>query len=189
MPADIILVGNGPSVLRCQCGSMIDAFANIVRFNGHQLLGYAQHIGTRTTIWSRWYALPTMQPMEPLSRIWINMPVHERSEEKLEKAMKLLGLYQHKAEVIPSIKVATELQNALFGGPHPSKWPSSGLLAIAHSIDQGYKVALIGFDSWSSEPFHYYETHDRSNSHHVADLERTYIAELVRKGTIRHLMA
>lgn len=189
MSDNIILVGNGPSVLHASLGPVIDQFEHIVRFNGYQLSGYAEHVGTRTTIWSRWYALPTMQPMDSLAQIWINMPIHERTTEKLQLAKEMLGKHQAKSEVIPSIRVAIEVQKSLFGGPHPTKWPSSGLLAIAHALDLGMQISLVGFDSWSTEPFHYYEAHDRTHSHHVATAERQYIRDLVQRGAVKHLRA
>jgi len=184
---EIILVGNGPSLLEHNLGARIDAFAHIVRFNGFELAGFEEHVGTRTTIWSRWYALPTTRPMSGLERIWLNMPIHERTPEKIAKAMTFVDGATHKVEIIPDREVAADLQQQLFNGSHNSKWPSSGVLAIAHAVSIGCKISIAGFDSWSKEPFHYYGPHDRSNTHHVADFERKYIEELVRTGVVRRL--
>lgn len=46
-----VLVGNGPSVLRCN-GAEIDAHDEVVRFNRFRIQGFEQHSGTRTTLWS-----------------------------------------------------------------------------------------------------------------------------------------
>jgi hypothetical protein len=184
---DVLLVGNGPSLLEQHLGPRIDAFTHIVRFNGFELNGFETHVGTRTTIWSRWYALPTIKPMKELDRIWLNMPVHERTEDKLAKAMALVAPWAEKVDIIPTLDVAVEVQRELFGGPHPSRWPSSGLLAIVHALSLGCDVTLAGFDSWSKEPFHYYGHHDRSNTHHVAELEREYIGGLLSTGSVRRL--
>lgn len=53
LPSDTrcVLVGNGPSVLRCD-GAKIDAHDEIVRFNRFRLQGFEAHTGTRTTLWS-----------------------------------------------------------------------------------------------------------------------------------------
>jgi len=187
MPAEIVLVGNGPSLLYTKLGSRIDSFPEVVRFNGYRLPGYEVHVGSRTTIWSRWYALQSMQPMEGLGRIWINMPLHERTIEKERIALEMLGGYREKAVFVPEEQVAASLQLELFGTFEGTKWPSSGLLAVAHSLSVGYVVHLAGFDSWAGEPFHYYETHDRSNSHHVPGHERSYLEKLAKAGMIRFL--
>jgi hypothetical protein len=186
---EILVVGNGPSLLGSKLGSTIDQFPQVVRFNGYEVGGFQADVGSKTTIWSRWYGLPTMRPMDQLDSIWINMPVNERTPEKLAKAKLLLGNNQSKATIIPRLEIATMLQRALFGGNHPTKWPSSGLLAIAHAIDCGYDVWIAGIDSWAREPFHYYGPHDRSGTHHVAELERDYLAQLIRADKVQVLNA
>lgn len=187
MTKKIVLVGNGPSVLDQKLGAVIDEFPEIVRFNGFVLEGFEAQIGTRTTTWSRWYALPIKRFMDQFNHIWLNMPVHERTEAKLAQAYALLGEHSRKTEVIPALQIAFELQRSLFGGPHPTLWPSSGLLAIVHAVHQGYDVSIAGFDSWTKEPFHYYGSHDRTDTHHVAELEREYISRLRRDGKVRLL--
>lgn len=186
-PNEIVLVGNGPSVLNTALGQQIDEFTNIVRFNGFVLNGFEKHIGCRTTIWSRWYRLETMQEMDKLDSIWLNMPAHERTTQNLSMAMTLLGCHAKKAKIIPTEKLAKELQLTLFGAVNTKKWPSSGLLAIAHAVYLGLDVSIIGFDSWATEPFHYYGQHDRTNSHHVADIERQYIADLINDHKVVRL--
>jgi hypothetical protein len=113
--SELVVVGNGPSLLGSRLGSKIDAFRHIVRFNGYRLEGFESDVGTRTTIWSRWYGLPTMQPMEQLDGIWINMPVHERTPEKLKTAISLLGEHHRKVTVVPRLEIAAKLHRDLFG--------------------------------------------------------------------------
>ena len=70
----IVIVGNGPSLLVRGLGDLIDGFAEIVRFNGYQLMEHDRDVGRRTTIWSRTYNLVDDRPMDHLRAIWINMP-------------------------------------------------------------------------------------------------------------------
>jgi len=182
---DVVLVGNGPSVLGSELGPVIDSFSEVIRFNGFRIEGYEAHVGRRTTAWSRWYALPELRHADECKRIWVNMPVHERTPEKVQKAMAMLGHNQAKAEVVPSLTTAKAVHDEIFLGRNlDSKWPSSGALAIAHCLSLNKRVHLVGFDSWSAEPFHYYENHDRTNSHHVPALERAYIQRLVEAGDV-----
>ena len=60
-PANAVLVGNGPSVLKCEMGARIDRFEEVVRFNACKIAGFEKHVGTRTTTWS---TVGGMQPPE-----------------------------------------------------------------------------------------------------------------------------
>lgn len=185
---NIILVGNGPSLLTSQLGTTIDSFSNIVRFNGFKIEGFEKHVGHRTTIWSRWYALAGPLPSKEVKTIWLNMPIRDRSDEKIEKAKDLIKPHQGLIEIIPDIEVATQVQIELFEDILSDKWPSSGLLAIVHAISRNYQVSIAGIDSWSHEPFHYFERHDRSGSHHSPEHERNYIITLCEKGLVNKLI-
>ncbi len=183
----IMLVGNGPSVLDSSLGTQIDAFDHIVRFNNYQTKGYEKHVGKRTTIWSRWYALPHAKPMNTFEEIWINMPLQERSPDKVEAGLAYTAEHRSRARIIPGQGSALRLQEKVYGTCTGSKWPSSGLLAIAHALDVAPVVYLVGFDSWNREPFHYFEEHERSNTHHIAEIERAHIEELRDTGRLSFL--
>ena len=49
--ANVILVGNGPSILDHR-GEQIDAFDEVIRFNTYHIDGFERHTGQRTTFWS-----------------------------------------------------------------------------------------------------------------------------------------
>lgn len=185
MPTDeIIIVGNGPSLLEKSLGDVIDSYPNVVRFNKFQIEGYQKQVGTKTTIWSKWYGVTDLLITEDLERIWLNMPISDRSEERLAKAKEILGEYKSLLEVIPDFEVVSNLQIELYGKLDSNFWPSSGLLAIVHAIHKGYLVTITGIDSWSHEPFHYYEKHDRTKSPHDPVIERAYISKLLCQGLI-----
>ncbi len=184
----IVIVGNGPSLLGRGLGPRIDEFEEIVRFNGYQLANHERDVGTRTTIWSRTYCLPDNRYMDSLSSIWINMPFHERTDSKVKTAFELVAGYDANSSIIPRTEVALSLQQSTYGLNDTRHWPSSGLLAIAHALDAGYtEVFVAGIDAWNKEPFHYYEVHDRTGSHHLASVEQPYLRDLVSKGSIRVL--
>ncbi len=50
--ASVVLVGNGPGVLRGELGAAIDAHDEVIRFNAFKTVGLEQHAGRRTTLWS-----------------------------------------------------------------------------------------------------------------------------------------
>lgn len=182
-----MIVGNGSSLLQKQLGATIDTFMNIVRFNGYVVKGFEMQVGKRTTIWSRSYRCPAMQETTQLDSVWVNMPLPRRTMENVAEAYRLLGRYAGSIQIIPTLEVATSLQRRLFGDHDLGRWPSSGLLAIAHAIDQGFDVWIAGIDCWEREPYHYYGHHDRSDTHHVADREAECVASWISDGAVNVL--
>jgi len=51
----ILLVGNGPSILRKERGQLIDSFDLVVRFNDFKTEGFEQYTGSRTDVWSAYF--------------------------------------------------------------------------------------------------------------------------------------
>lgn len=184
---DIIIVGNGPSLLERDMGEKINSFTHVVRFNGYKLKGYEKHVGSRTTIWSRWHSLPVNRPLEELDEVWLNIPAHQQTNALIQKAVNLLpAQFREKSRVIPNKELGQKLVKSLYSNKH-NKWPSSGALAIAHCVDSDYDVTITGIDSWAKPPYHYYGEHDRSNSHHERAPEKDYIDQLVGSGRIKVL--
>lgn len=183
----IVIVGNGPSLLGRGLGDRIDGFAEIVRFNGYQVAGHERDVGRRTTIWSRTYRL-NVRPMDQLRAIWINMPLHERTDAKIKIAFELIAGFEAKSVIVPRAEIAQSLQEMTYGLNDTRHWPSSGLLAITHALDAGYTdVFVAGMDAWNTEPFHYSEVHDRTGSHHLGSIEQAYLRDLLSKGSIKAL--
>lgn len=182
----IIIVGNGPSLLKSKMGGKIDQFENIVRFNNFKIKGYEQNVGTKITIWSKWYAIPLNKEAIHSKLIWLNIPLADRTSEKIKIGIDSVKELSCKVEIIPELNVIFKLQSQMFG-TISHKWPSSGILAIEHALSKNYEVSIAGMDSWQNEPFHYYEVHNRSRTRHVEQLEREYISELNQKGILEIL--
>jgi SAM-dependent methyltransferase len=49
--SSVVLVGNGPSVLRSPLGAVIDSFDEVIRFNEFETKGFEKHVGSKTTFW------------------------------------------------------------------------------------------------------------------------------------------
>ena len=50
--ARVIVVGNGPSLLKDDWGTDIDSFDEVVRINRYRLGGFERYTGSRTTLWA-----------------------------------------------------------------------------------------------------------------------------------------
>ena len=186
-PRPLLLVGNGPSLLGKRLGPVIDNFPHVARLNSYKTEGFELDVGTRTSIWVRSRRLPTIQPRATADAIWIAIPHSLRTSTNVAAAFALLGDASDRAMVIPRDDVARDLQTAIYDSEDGGEWPSTGLLAIAHAIDGGGEVTIAGFDSWSTEPFHYYGPHDRTGTHHDPARERAHIQDLVQAGVVEAL--
>ena len=51
MKSDIILVGNGSSLLNKVNKELIDSYKTVVRFNSYKINGFEKYVGTKTDIW------------------------------------------------------------------------------------------------------------------------------------------
>ena len=51
--SNIILVGNGPSILENEFGSKIDQFDKVVRFNNFEVEGYEKYVGSKCSVLAR----------------------------------------------------------------------------------------------------------------------------------------
>jgi len=52
MSKKVLVVGNSPSVLQYNYGELIDTFDIVIRCNWYKILGYENHVGTKTSIWA-----------------------------------------------------------------------------------------------------------------------------------------
>ena len=49
--SNLIIVGNGSSLIDHKNGSLIDSFDTVVRFNSYKIKGYEEYTGKKTNIW------------------------------------------------------------------------------------------------------------------------------------------
>ncbi len=53
--SSVILVGNGPSILKQEQGQQIDSFDEVIRFNNYHIEGFERHTGAKTTLWGTFF--------------------------------------------------------------------------------------------------------------------------------------
>jgi hypothetical protein len=148
---EIIVIGNGSSVLQYKIGEIIDKFGNIIRFNDFQTKGYEKYIGSRTTIWARSNSLRTKNRNRKLfNEILVSSP-----EWNFESAKRLASMIKN--AVLISKKDTLDLQNLLDlpgrivkKGKKPIRgWPSSGLIVLYYLLIHRFETIYIhGFDNF-----------------------------------------
>jgi hypothetical protein len=191
---EIIVIGNGTSVLNYQMGELIDSFREVVRFNDYQTKGYESFIGSKTTIWARSNSKRTRE------REWLSYKnVIIASPEWNFGNIKNIIKDKSNAIVIPK-EQSLDLQNELElpgrvvkrGEMSKRGWPSTGLLILNYLLKYNKFVYIYGFDCFKKEggdPRHYYNNKEKmiTTYVHSEDKEKEWINKKILEGKIKEI--
>lgn len=148
----ILLIGNGPSVLKYEVGKSIDQYPLVCRFNSFKLEKYEKYVGTKCDIWVTCIGERGIKSHQHLFKK-IYFPLVQKHYLELLKIIP-------NSECIPhEIYLKTSKINGKYF------YPSSGLLASVFFIDQGYDVILHGFDFFQGTQHHYGDNQQRGPNH------------------------
>ena len=167
---EIILVGNGPSVLNRKLGKEIDKFPLVVRFNAFLTKGYEEYVGTKTDY-------------------WVTCDIHPRWHKDYEKVilcsfsrqqdnhiLKALRLKYPDCDHFPEQTWQKVLKDMNFLAP------SSGAVAVTYFIES-YKVHLYGFDFFAGQTHHYGDK-VIAGPNHSPQHEFEYFRKLIVSGKV-----
>jgi hypothetical protein len=175
MSREIVLVGNGPSILDKELGSYIDEHEIVVRFNAFVTEGFEKHCGTKADIWVRHpYVRELRSAPKVLIKISAGRPLPpfpwERTGDQLMGDAGQVYIEQV-LQVTPGRKWC---------------W-STGIHAMAHFSMLYDCVNFCGFCGHSKKGnFHYYEDTE-TNVLHNFELERKFIDFLKAIGRVQQL--
>lgn len=147
---NIILVGNGSSVLDKQNGLLINSFDTVVRFNSFKIKGYEAHVGTKTNIWFTVNSHHIERIQDFKSIICHSWACENECENFKKIKNKRADATMVNKELIKSI---------------PVKLPSTGLIAIFYFLNQYNEIYITGFDWWDRNKHHYGDNEIRGNNH------------------------
>jgi len=149
---DIVLVGNGPSLLAENAGAKIDSFSEVIRFNTFHIKGYEAQVGTKTTLWSTFGkgTLPGDVNIKPQRVLYIH-------GEKGDVAYSVKEKYIIPAWFFDQVRKLIQCESTR--ADKPKLIPSSGFLVALYLIRvlEVKVIHLIGFDHFSK---------DNSSAHH-----------------------
>lgn len=186
---NVVLVGNGPSVLTAENGSTIDAFDEIVRFNRYHLQGFEKHTGTRTTLWSTfghgW--VPGDETERPKRMIFVHGERGEPSYEPDQLYRIPRWFSKAAATRVKSVSVRSPDAVARVSGA------TSGLIVALYLLDVvGVdQIHLAGFDHFKkdlSNQHHYYNPKAYGRPPEMeGDAEASILAGYVEAGRVVYL--
>jgi hypothetical protein len=141
----VIVVGNGPSALEHELGSVVDDFDVVVRFNDYKTAGFEKWIGSRTTIW---VASDNMLPGKDMSQIdeALFVPLPRLCRDNHRNVQRFRKAYRDKL-----VEVSPEEQKKIYDWYDldlyaADKWPTTGAIAVRYLIERYGSVAVYGFD-------------------------------------------
>lgn len=194
---DIIIVGNGQSILSRERGAEIDSHAVVMRLNNYCIRGFEKWVGTKRTIHFRRF---NIRPARPILEHVITDGLQDDHHDMFERAVILpMNRREHepkcpelaryaKWDVIPWDD-AKALRQTLGG----KLWPSTGAYAIDWAARTYGSVQIVGFDVLTrarqpSEFGHWYtgsRTHPTIQGRYHDFLgEATWLAALIDAGTV-----
>ena len=170
---NIVVVGNGSSILESNLGRFIDTFDDVVRFNFFEINGFEQHVGTKTTIWFRnsGYDLPkfNLKDFKQIIVQHVDFP-NEWTD---------LSIYDRFPSVdIETIREIREYVDA------PTLNLSTGIQALGYLTRRAGHIVIHGFDSFSP-PDQYFQ---KSVAAPHSQSERNYITHLKEVGLVTELI-
>lgn len=186
----VILVGNGPSMtLLGDRGERIDAFDQVVRFNGYAIRGFETMVGTKTTLWSTFGrgSRPRDEGEVPPRAIFVHGDRPKRFDIPLNEVFGIPRTFYDE------VRGRLRERSRLNGQELEALLPSSGLLVLLwlRETHQVGEIVLAGFDHFSkaSSGGHHYWINQafRPPAEHDGTAEAACVAELIRSGQVRHL--
>ncbi len=174
MNKDIILIGNGPSLLDKKNGEEIDSFNNVVRFNNYKIDSFESYVGKKTDIWFTVCCNPKhMESIHKYKEVYAHS--WEWNKEKCKTYQK-----------ISQKRFCIKMERGFVRSNIPIDSPSTGLIAMFYFLSKYKKITITGFDWWSSNKHHYGDNEKRGSIHKPSE-EYQVISALINNGLIDFL--
>jgi len=151
---EILIIGNGRSVLEYSFGKQINTISIIGRINNFSIMNYSEHIGKRTDIWfngaNQNLKRQKVIPNEII--VFIPTEILRRKKEKIhDRISKRLHIDKDKYSLIP---LETMENYEIITGV---KRPTTGTSCILWAVENFEKVIIHGFDFFIDSKSHYNE--------------------------------
>lgn len=183
----IVIIGNSPSILEKELGSVIDSYPYVARINDYVLEGYEKYIGSKTTFWCSGASFSTKVKNRNVDSL---VPLIFLPPARFEKESKPSITVERNLQ-IPIDKLYIIDRNDIKTIHTYTKIPylSTGLMSIIYfAFVLRMDVTIHGFAPYKKEKGHYYDNTPPSISPmHEFDKEFIFIDELVKSNKIKRL--
>jgi hypothetical protein len=175
----IIVVGNGPSVLKHEFGNIIDNFDEVVRIN-HYIP--SKNVGKKLTIFA--HSTYKTQFYEEVPLLAKEILVWNQINLKDFKSYETI-----KNTIIDREPIETLLKKHFNFNIFPQRpWCSTGIAILLHLINKYDKICIYGFDYLEkSKKLHYFETKIVNSAEHDSNLEKNFVDYFLKLGKLYKL--
>ncbi|MDD4109931.1 MAG: glycosyltransferase family 29 protein [Clostridia bacterium] len=187
MNNDVIIIGNGPSLLQKENGVLIDTFKNIIRFNQYIIKGYEKYTGLRTDYWFNTINYTNKEKEFRVNAEYRKIYLHswQFNPEKDALYISFTDYYKSKNKQIEIEKTkkentVNEMQQYM---NNSYIYYSTGAIAIWLFLKQFNVVNITGFDWWREQKHHYGDNGSRGDLH-KPDKEFEFIDKLMKENKI-----
>lgn len=146
---DVVIVGNGPSLLDLKIGPLIDSHQTVVRISNFSVAKKLQaYTGTKTNVWFGYFAPhPLIPTFDLVVSCYANQ--HEIARQRSEAIHKCCEEANVNCEIPPKSveRCAHEALRLECTGTSP--FPTTGFVAITYYLMRGVAVDICGFDLYS----------------------------------------
>ena len=191
---EILIIGNGRSVLDHSFGKQINKFSIVGRINNYSIDNYAEYVGGKTDIWfngaNQNLNRQKVIPIEVV--VFIPPEILCRKKEKIyDRISRRLHIDKEKYSLIPLETI--ENYEILTG----VKRPTTGTSCILWAVENFEKVIIHGFDFFIDSKSHYNDNFitkwlidwgiNKKGGKHNMMAEKIYIEKLIQDKKVIQL--
>ena len=191
---EILIIGNGRSVLDHSFGEQINKFSIVGRINNYSIDNYAEYVGGKTDIWFNG-ANQNLKKQKVIHNeivVFIPPEILRRKKEKIhERISRRLHINKEKYLLIPFETM--ENYEILTG----VKRPTTGTSCILWAVENFEKVIIHGFDFFIDSKSHYNDNFitkwlidwgiNKKGGKHNMMAEKVYIEKLIQDKKVIQL--
>ena len=188
---EILVIGNGRSVLDFSFGEKINTFSVVGRINNYSIIDYSEFVGVKTDIWFNGANQNLKKKNEIPNEVVVFIPAEilRRKTEKIHgRISKRLHIKKDKYSLTPLEKM--EYYETLVGVTRPT----TGTSSILWAVENFEKVIIHGFDFFIDSKSHYNESFiikwlidlgiNKKGGKHNMMAEKQFIEKLINKNQV-----
>ena len=190
---EILIIGNGSSVLDYNYGEIIDRFQNVARINNYEAESFKENVGQKTDIWFHG-ANKKVRPRNVVPNkviVFVPSSVYEKFYDLMEVRIKeRQDLDKSQYDLVPLEKIY-EYEKLI-----QSDRVTTGTSSILWALENYKSVVIHGFDFFIDSREHYFDSKFKKwiynnlytlGKKHDTQIEMDYIHHQIKIGRIKLL--
>ena len=190
---EILIIGNGSSVLENKYGDIIDNFQNVARINNYETSRFKEYVGQKANIWFNG-ANKHVRPRKNLPEkviVFVPSPVYTKYYDLMDARIKeRQNLDKNQYYLVP-LKKVYEYEELI-----KSDRITTGTSSILWAMENYKTVVIHGFDFFIDSKEHYYDSKIKKwlynnilkrGKKHNTQREMDYINEQIKLGKVKSL--